>query len=131
MSKPSRTKRTQQVGEALAGYLAHAGLAERVAQADVVLRWPELVGAQVAQAAQAESVTPDGMLYVRVRSSAWRQELSLMTPQIMAKLNAGRKKGRITKIFWLVGSGSGVGGAGSPAGRIPDAGPRTPDPGVR
>lgn len=107
MSKPSRTRRTQKVAEALAGYLKHTGLAERVAQADIVLRWPELVGEGVARAAQAESVTPDGMLYVRVASSAWRQELSLMAPQIIAKLNAGRKQGRITKIFWLVGPGSG------------------------
>lgn len=121
MSKPTRTKRTQKVAEALAGYLAHAGLAERVAQADVVLRWPELVGPGVAKAARAESVTPDGMLYVRVESSAWRQELSLMTPQIMARLNAGRRTGRITKIFWLVGQADG-------GNRAPSA-PRDPHSG--
>lgn len=103
MRRGPRSKRTQRVGEALAGYLASAGLAERVAQADVVLRWPEIVGPNVARAARAESVTPDGMLYVRVASSAWRQELSLMTPDIMARLNAGRRTGRITRIFWLVG----------------------------
>ena len=87
----------------MAGYLAHAGIADRVAQADVVVRWAELVGAGVARAARAESVSADGTLYVRVASSAWRQELSLMTPEIMAKLNAGRRAGRITRIFWLVG----------------------------
>jgi predicted nucleic acid-binding Zn ribbon protein len=103
MSKPARTKRTQKVAEALAGYLAKAGLDGRLAQADVVLRWADIVGEQVARAAQAESITADGTLYVRVTSSAWRQELSLMTPQIMAKLNAGRKTGRIEKIFWLTG----------------------------
>lgn len=103
MSKPARTKRTQKVAEALAGYLTKAGLDGRLAQADVVLRWADIVGEQVARAAQAESITADGTLYVRVQSSAWRQELSLMTPQIMAKLNAGRKTGRIEKIFWLTG----------------------------
>jgi len=113
MRKAARTKRMQRVGEALAGYLAQAGIAGRVAQADVVLRWPELVGPGVARAAQAESVTADGTLYVRVKSSAWRQELSLMTPQIMARLNAGRKGrgqggGRIERIFWLVGDAAAV-----------------------
>jgi predicted nucleic acid-binding Zn ribbon protein len=103
VSDARRSKRIQKVAEALSGYLAHAGLAGRIAQADVVLRWPEIVGPQVAKAAHAESVSPDGTLYVRVASSAWRQELSLMTPAIMARLNVGRKVGRIERIFWLVG----------------------------
>jgi len=103
VSETRRTKRTQRVSEALAAYLKHADIGGRVAQADVVLRWPSLVGPQVARAARAESVSADGTLFVRVASSAWRQELSLMAPEIMAKLNAGRRTGRIEKIFWLVG----------------------------
>lgn len=106
MRKPPRTKKLQRVSEALEGFLARAGLAERVAQAEVVVRWKDYVGEQIARAAVAESVTPDGTLYVKVKSSAWRQELSLMTPGIMAKLNAGKKKkGRVEKIFWVVGQG--------------------------
>ena len=92
------------VGEAIARYLKRAGLADRVAQATVVEQWPALVGAQIARAALPESVTQDGTLFVRVKSAAWRQELSLMTPEIMAKLNAGRKHGRIERIRWIVGS---------------------------
>jgi predicted nucleic acid-binding Zn ribbon protein len=111
----------------MAGYLAHAGIAERVAQAGVVVRWAELVGAGVARAARAESVSADGTLYVRVASSAWRQELSLMTPEIMAKLNAGRRTGRITRIFWLVGDTEfGVRRSG-PGFRNPSAERRTPN----
>lgn len=92
------------VGEAIARYLKRAGLADRVAQALIVEQWPALVGAQIARAALPESVTRDGTLFVRVKSAAWRQELSLMTPEIMAKLNAGRKHGRIERIRWIVGS---------------------------
>lgn len=90
------------VGDAIAGYLKRAGLADRVAQAGIVAQWPKLVGAQIAKAAVPESVTQDGTLFVRVKSAAWRQELSLMTPDIMAKLNAGRKAGRIERIRWIV-----------------------------
>lgn len=124
MSGRPRSKRTQRVGEAVAGWLARAGIAERVAQAGVVVRWAELVGPGVARAARAESVSADGTLYVRVASSAWRQELSLMTPDIMAKLNAGRRTGRITRIFWLVGDTD----VGS---RIADGGTRAPQPAIR
>jgi len=103
MAARARRAQPARVSEVLAGYLKTAGLAERVAQAGVVAAWPVLVGPQIAQAAAAESVTPDGVLFVRVRSAAWRQELSLMAHDILAKLNAGRKTGRIERIRWVVG----------------------------
>ncbi len=90
------------VGEALSGYLSRAGLAKRVAQAQVIPDWPSLVGPQIAAVATPESVTPDGVLFVRVTTSAWMNELQLMTPDIMARLNAGRGTGRITTIRWLL-----------------------------
>lgn len=96
-----RTKRPVRVGDVLPRYLEAAGLADRVEQAAVIADWPRLVGPAVARAAIAESVTADGTLFVRVRTAAWRQELSLMTREIMARLNAGRKKGRIERIRWL------------------------------
>jgi predicted nucleic acid-binding Zn ribbon protein len=85
----------------LAAYLRRSGLAKRVAQVGVIEAWPRVVGPEIARAATAESVSADGVLFVRVRSSAWRQELSLMTPAIIAGLNAGRRSGRIKGIRWL------------------------------
>jgi len=90
------------VGEALSGYLSRTGLAKRVAQAQLIPEWPGLVGPQIAAVATPESVTPDGVLFVRVTTSAWMNELQLMTPDIMARLNAGRGSGRITTIRWLL-----------------------------
>jgi predicted nucleic acid-binding Zn ribbon protein len=92
-------------GEVLAGWLRSAGLAERVARASVVDVWPDLVGPQIAKVAAAESVTADGTLFVRVRSASWRQELTLMTPDILARINAGRRTGRIERIRWVLGHG--------------------------
>jgi predicted nucleic acid-binding Zn ribbon protein len=91
------------VSEVLGSYLKRQGLEGRLAQATVVEEWPRLVGPQMARAAVAESVTADGTLFVRVRSAAWRQELSLMTHEIIARLNAGRNTGRIERIRWVVG----------------------------
>lgn len=105
MARALRKGSPTRVSEAIAGYLKKAGLAGRVAQADVVLAWPDLVGERIARHAQAESVTPDGTLFVHVRSAAWRQELSLMTPEIIARINAGRgKTGRIERIRWVHGA---------------------------
>jgi predicted nucleic acid-binding Zn ribbon protein len=103
MTHTRRSKPTP-VGEAVAAYLRSAGLADRVGQAAVVDAWPELVGERIARAAHPESVAADGTLFVRVKSSAWRQELSLMTPEVLALLNGGRAAGRIKRIRWLVGS---------------------------
>jgi len=57
----------------------------------------------VMQGLMWRAVGADGTLLVRVQSSAWRQELSLMTPEVLALLNAGRTTGRIKRIRWLLG----------------------------
>jgi predicted nucleic acid-binding Zn ribbon protein len=99
--RPKKT-RPVAVGEALQGYLKRSGLARRVGQAQVIPDWPRLVGAQIAAVAIPESISPDGVLFVRVSTSAWMNELQLMTPEIMARINAGRGAGRITTIRWLL-----------------------------
>jgi len=99
--RPSRT-RPVAVSEALEGYLKRTGLARRVGQAQVIPDWPSLVGPPIAAVATPESVTPDGVLFVRVATSAWMNELQLMTPDIMARINAGRGAGRIATIRWLL-----------------------------
>ena len=103
---PNRPKKSRPVAvaEALEGYLKRTGLARRVGQAQIIPDWPGLVGPQIAAVATPESVTPDGVLFVRVATSAWMNELQLMTPQIMARVNAGRGPGRIRTIRWLLSS---------------------------
>ena len=99
--KPRRRAPTA-VGEALRGYLSRSGIGARVAQAQTVIDWPTLVGPQIAAVTQPESVAPDGTLFVRVATSAWMNELQLMMPDIMARVNAGRGNGRIKTIRWLL-----------------------------
>jgi len=90
------------IADALREYTAKAGLARRLDLAQAVDDWAERVGAQIAAVTRAESVTPDGILRVRVPSSAWANELSLMTPKILAKMNAGRR-GRIRELRFITG----------------------------
>ena len=97
----SRRRTPTAVGEALQSYLARSGLGPRSAQAQVIADWATLVGAQIAAVTTPESIAPDGTLFVRVATSAWRNELQLMMPDLMARVNAGRGKGRIKTIRWL------------------------------
>ena len=102
MARLTKDPRPTPLGEALTAYLRRSGLAKRLGQASVVEEWPLLVGPQIARVTAAESVTPDGVLWVRVQTAAWASELSLMTPQILARLNTGRT-GRIKAIRWRAG----------------------------
>jgi predicted nucleic acid-binding Zn ribbon protein len=87
------------LADALTSYFKQAGLIKRVQQAGIIEEWAELVGPQIAAVTSPESVTPDGILRVRVATAAWANELSLMSPRILARLNAGRS-GRVKEIRW-------------------------------
>ena len=90
------------LAEALTSYFKQAGLTKRVQQAGIIEEWAELVGPQIARVTQPDSITPDGVLRVRVATAAWANELSLMSPRILARLNAGRS-GRVKEIRWAPG----------------------------
>lgn len=97
-----KTSKLTPLRQVLSDWLEKRGLARRLAQAQIVTAWPALVGPQIAAVTRAESVTADGILWVRVASSAWANELSLMAPRILVRLNAGRA-GQIREIRWLTG----------------------------
>jgi predicted nucleic acid-binding Zn ribbon protein len=98
----SRVRRPQPLGELLDAWLARSGLAQRIEVSEVVERWAELVGPQIAAVTRAEAVNAEGTLWVRVSSSAWANELSLMAPRILARLNQDRR-GHIREIRWMTG----------------------------
>jgi predicted nucleic acid-binding Zn ribbon protein len=90
------------LADALTSYFRQAGLTKRVQQAGIIEEWAELVGPQIAAVTAPESVTPDGVLRVRVATAPWANELGLMSPKILARLNAGRS-GRVREIRWVPG----------------------------
>jgi len=96
----SRKSKPMRVAEALSGYLEKAGLAEKVAAATVVPDWDDRVGEQIAEVTRPLRVT-DGVLWVAVRSSAWLMELKMMESEILKRLNAGRKRGRVDRIRFV------------------------------
>jgi predicted nucleic acid-binding Zn ribbon protein len=90
------------LADALTSYFKQAGLTKRVQQAGIIEEWAQLVGPQIARVTEPDSITPDGVLRVRVATAAWANELSLMSPRILARLNAGRS-GRVKEIRWAPG----------------------------
>lgn len=100
-SRPNRQTGPQAVGEVLSRYLSRSGLAEKVEAASVVPDWDRLVGAQIAAVTQPLRVSGD-RLFVAVDNSAWMMELNLMKSDILRNLNAGKKRGRIEQIHFVM-----------------------------
>ena len=95
-----RRRKPSAIGDVLAGYLEQSGLAERVEQAAVLPEWPALVGPQIASVTEPRSITPDGTLWVWVRTHAWMSELSLLEPELLRKLNARPLRQPIRRLRW-------------------------------
>ncbi|MCI0434138.1 MAG: DUF721 domain-containing protein [Gemmatimonadetes bacterium] len=94
------------IGDALAGYLERSGIEERIAEAGIVPEWPERVGPAIAGVTAPLRVA-HGTLVVAVRSSAWLMELHMMEREIVKRLNAGRRRGRIERIRFVMAESTG------------------------
>jgi predicted nucleic acid-binding Zn ribbon protein len=88
--------------EALDAYLRRTGLKARLDQASVIHEWAALVGPQIARVTAPEGVAENGVLFVRVATAPWMQELQLMSPEILRRL--GTKGKKIRRIVWRVSS---------------------------
>jgi predicted nucleic acid-binding Zn ribbon protein len=72
-------------------------LAPATLLADVQRAWPEAVGEAIAAEAQPTAERA-GTLTVSCSASVWAQELDLMSPAIIERLNAVLASGRISRL---------------------------------
>jgi len=94
----------EKIGNLVERMFDRLGIAEKVERASVVANWEDLVGAPIARVACPVRVQGD-TLFVEVESASWRMELSMMRPQLMRKLNAGKRRGRIERIVFVQADG--------------------------
>jgi predicted nucleic acid-binding Zn ribbon protein len=95
-----RKQRPIRLGDVVGDVLKDAGIAGRIAQANVIPEWRALVGEQIAKATEPLSVTPQGTLFVAVKTNAWMTELSLLEPELLRRLNQRTGRHPIKKIRW-------------------------------
>lgn len=93
------------IGEALNQYLARRGLKRRVEQARVLDDWPTMVGPQIARVTAPEGISEDGVLFVRVATAPWMQELQMQSPAILRQL--ALRGCRLRRIIWRLGPDGG------------------------
>jgi predicted nucleic acid-binding Zn ribbon protein len=74
------------LGTLLTALLHELGLSKKIQQYDVVISWAEIVGERIARVTEAYKIEK-GILFVRVRTSEWRNELMMRKPEILQKIN--------------------------------------------
>lgn len=118
------------IGEALKEYLARSGMGGLQAVSRLISGWPKLVGPGIAAHSRPQDIK-GGRLSLIVDSSAWMNQLSLLSTDIIDKVNKGLGAGTVTELRFRIGkvaaAGPGArGGAGGQGGR-PKRRSLTPD----
>ncbi len=72
-------------------------LAPATLLADVQRAWPDAVGESIAAQAQPTGER-GGAITISCSASVWAQELDLMSPQIIERLNARLRRGRVERL---------------------------------
>ncbi|MBI4538808.1 MAG: DUF721 domain-containing protein [Gemmatimonadetes bacterium] len=108
------------VGELVPRVLEQAGVAEQVERVKALADWEPRVGEGIA-AVTGPLRLSGSTLVVGVRSSAWLMELNVMRREILARLNAGRSRGRIDKLVFVLAQDPGAGEERSGAAGAPGA----------
>lgn len=88
MSFPPKKSQPMSIADVMAKLLEQKGMTERIAQVGAMDDWSQVVGAQIAAVTEPLSITGDGVLWVRVTTAAWMNELSLLAPTLLKRLNA-------------------------------------------
>ncbi|NIR48518.1 DUF721 domain-containing protein [candidate division KSB1 bacterium] len=96
----SGSKKPRALGDSIWTLLKSLGIETKVKQYEALNNWSYLVGEKVASVTKADKVT-DGILFVKVKNSVWRNELLYMKKDILNKLNKSLGAD-IIKDIWFV-----------------------------
>ena len=89
----------QPLDRVLEAVLRQCGLEDRLAQRRTLEAWDTVVGREIAAHSRAVDLE-NGVLTLQADHGAWRQELTLLMPQIMARFNSQFGPGTVTSIQW-------------------------------
>jgi hypothetical protein len=90
----------EKIGGLITGYLDKLGFSARLGKQAAVLCWEEIVGSRIAQETQAVRIDGDTLI-VKVTKAAWRQQLSFLKGELLAKLDTKFGKGCIKDIRFI------------------------------
>ena len=78
-----RSRETAPAADAIAAVLSRTGLAAELRAHRIITEWRDMVGERIAARTWPDGLK-DGVLWIRVASSAWLHELTLLRAQILS-----------------------------------------------
>jgi predicted nucleic acid-binding Zn ribbon protein len=87
----------QPLGASVRSLLAARGWESEAAVGGVVGRWPEIVGAELADHCVPDGFA-DGVLVVRAESTAWATQVRLLAPTLVRRLNEEVGDGTVARV---------------------------------
>ena len=103
MTGPKKRGQPVSIADVMAEVLAQKGMTARIALVGAMDDWATAVGAQIATVTEPLSVTADGVLWVRVTTAAWMNELSLLSPTLLQRLNAVPGRAPVKQLRFRLG----------------------------
>ncbi len=85
------------LGATLAQWVKGAGVGADLAKANVLGRWPQIVGAEIAAHCEPVSLV-DGELILRAESTAWATQIRGLAPAILGKISTAVGPNVVRKI---------------------------------
>ena len=90
----------QHIQKAINKFLKSSGFENAVAQQKAIEVWEKCVGKKVTENTTAETIE-HGVLTIKTKNAAWRQELVFQKKEIIKKLNKKLKKNIVKEIRFL------------------------------
>ena len=82
----TQKKSIKSIDTALDELIENLGIRKKLTELDAIYYWETVVGKQIAQMTEATRILK-GILFVNVKTSTWRNELTLRKKEIIEKLN--------------------------------------------
>lgn len=79
------------LGSAIEELVQRLGIGKKVREYEAVLQWETIVGEKIARVSTATRIQ-QGILMVKVKTAPWRNELTLLKPDIIRKVNQALKE---------------------------------------
>ncbi len=95
-----RTKKPKVLGHSITRLLKNMGIEEKVKEHQAINEWSQIVGENVSKVTKAQRVA-NGILFVKVKNSSWRNELIYMRQEILIKLDKTVGRGIIKEVRFI------------------------------
>ncbi len=82
----TKYRKPKPIGESVSHLLKNLGIDKKVKQHQAITSWPGIVGEKVSNVTEVEKVI-DGILFIKVTGSTWRNELIYMKKDLLQRMN--------------------------------------------